>query len=96
MSPEDYTQYGAEIPSPYQLKEIPPSVLDYNNSNFFREVYPTKFKKVNQTKLSIEEKVYRVILFCIGESQDLSSIFRIQTTLLTCYLFKISFFMLSL
>lgn len=61
LSPEDYSQFGAISPSPFTINQIPKPVTDYNNSTFLRLVYPTKYKAVNQTKLSPEEKLYRVI-----------------------------------
>ena len=65
LSPDDYTQYGAQTPSPFTIQEIPKSIKDYNRSTFLRNVYSTKYKKVNTTKLSPEEKLYRVIEFPI-------------------------------
>ena len=65
LSPEDYTRFGAVSPSPYSMNDIPKSVKDYNNSDFLRNVYPTLFKAVTHTKLTPEEKIYRVIIFAL-------------------------------
>ena len=60
--PNSFQKYGAVIPCPYSLSQIPDTVRNhYDSCAFLRNIYKTKRKRVEKSKMSREQKYLKVI-----------------------------------